>query len=339
MGAEVAAVNTADLDAAVRNTVFMPDSGSNPNYSYLVVLNELNDKLQTVFEDAILSARAGYWLHSFFYTTTGAANYRIPPRACVQGVEKIEYATTLAGPYIAIDEIAISVAQDYSGSVSGTPLVYTFQSDFVTLIPTPPAGSTLKITYYARPSRLVPQQSLLIGGATVRGQISSINTSNRTVVVNAIPNDMSPAFGGVSVAAGTPMTSGVQLIDIVHPDGWHETTLMGATQTFSGTTITIGGTDDLSGVLVGDFVRVADQSDWPCLPDDFHRVLADATATKILIELGMQAKSDGLALNNGNDMVRFKSMIMPRSRSQPKTIPIVRRSRGSTGFPYGWRFS
>ena len=326
-------MNTDDLDAAVRDGVFMPDAASNPQYSQAKVLNELNDKLQTVFEDAVLDARAGYWLHEFIYTTiANDSDYRIPPRACVQGLEKVEFATSLTGPWTALDEIPVSTAQDYRGSISGTPLVYTFFGDVVDVIPTPQAGAFVKMTYYIRPSRLVPQQSSTNNGGTVRGQITAVNTGTRVVTVNALPFDQ-------SLAVPAAITSGQQRIDIVHPDGWHELSLVGAPQTFSGLNITVGGTDDMGDILVGDYVRVADQTDWPCLPDDFHRCLADTVAVKIMLQLGMQSKSDALAVNNGNDILRFKSMITPRSRSQPKQIPIVRRSRGTTGFPYGWRFT
>lgn len=314
-----------------RKSAFIGDASAYPAYDTNKLLDELNDKLMTVFEDIVVGARNGYWAHEFVYTTVASdSRYRIPPRACVQGLEKVEYATSSAGPWTALDEIPISVAQDYRSQTPGDPLVYTFSGDVVDVIPTPPAGNFLKMTYYIRPSRLMPSQSInLLGAGTSRGKITAINTGTRVVTVDVIPFDQ-------SLAVPAAITSGVQKIDIVHADGWHELSLVGATQTFSGLNITVGGTDDLGDVVVGDYVRVADQTDWPALPDDFHRCLCDAAAVKILIELSMQAKSDALAINNGNDIMRFKSMIAPRNRSQPKQIPIMRRARGVAYWP---RFS
>lgn len=326
---------TDEIEAAVRQSVFMGDASQNPEYSQAKVLDIVNAKLNTVFVDAVLHSRSGYWLQEFIYTV--AANdstYRVPPRACIQGLEKVEWSNSTLGPWYMVYEIPIRDAQNYrsvSGTSSSTPLVYTYFGDLVDVIPTPTAGSFLKLTYYVKPSRIVAQQSSTSGGGTVRGQITSIaGVGSRQIVVNVIPFDQ-------LLSSPATITSGQQTIDIVHPDGWHELTLVGATQTFSGTTITIGGTDDLGRVQVGDFVRVAGQTDWPALPDEFHQCLVDAAAIKILLALGLAQKADDLALNNGADIVRFKSALVPRTRSQPKSIPILRRSRGSGAWPWGWR--
>lgn len=323
-------MRSEELEAAVRQSSFIGDANAYPSYTQAVVLNELNDKLQSAFEDIVVKARNGYWLHEFVYTTVvNVARYRIPPRSVVGGLEKVEIAAAASGqPFNKLEQIPQSVIQNYEGQSPGFPYVYTVQGDMVEVVPTPTAGMALRLTYYARPSRLVPSQSDPNG--TVRGKVTGVNTGTRVVTVNALPLDQ-------SLTAPVAITSANQTVDIVHPDGWHELSLVGATQTLSGLNITIGGTDSLGDVQVGDFVRVADQTDWPCLPDDFHRALADCAAIKILYELHMLEKAQALELNNGFDLQRFKSLLQPRVKADPKVIPVLRRSRG-WGYP-GWRLS
>lgn len=322
-------MRSEELESACRQTSFIGDAAQYPAYPQSVVLNELNDKLQTAFEDVVVKARAGYWLHEFVYTTTAtSARYRIPARSVVGGLEKVEISAGGTNPFNKLAEVPQSIVQDYEGNAPGFPFVFTVQGDQVEVVPAPPAGMTLRLTYYIRPSRLVPSQSDPNG--TVRGKITAVNTAARTVTVNALPLDQ-------SLTAPVAITTANQSVDIVHADGWHELSLVGATQTISGLVLTLGGTDSMGDVQNGDFVRVADQTDWPCLPDDFHRCLADTAAIKILYELNLTAKAQALELSNGFDMTRFRSLLLPRVKAEPKQIGMIRRSRG-WGFP-GWRMN
>lgn len=315
-------MNTTELEQAIRNSAFIGDAAAFTEFTTNRILLEANDKLQTVFNDIVVKARAGYWAHEFIYTV--AANdsrYRIPPRAVVQGLEKIECASALTGPWIPLEQVPIAVASYYKASTQGTPYVFSVFGDIVDLMPTPAVGTFIKMTYYIRPSRMCPTQTA--------GLITAVNTVARTVTVNSVP--VNYANDGTSSA----ITSGSTAIDIVHADGWHELSMVNVTQTLASTTFTLGGTDDMGDILVGDYVRAAGQTDWPCLPDDFHRCLADAVAVKILLEQGLDDKANNLANNNGNDMTRFRSLLLPRVKSQPKAIGIMQRSRGYV-YP-GWR--
>lgn len=316
-------------------SAFIGDGNAFTEFTDARVLIELNDKLQTAFEDIVVKSRAGYWLHEFIYTTVANdADYRIPARAVVGGLEKVEIASVSTGPYLKLSEIPSSEAQLYRSTQLGgpqTPYVFTVVGDLVECIPTPPAGYFLKLTYYIRPSRLRISQSSTQGGDGVdRGRITAVNVGARTVTVNVLPFDQ-------SLTAPAAITSATSTLDVVHPDGWHELSYVGATQTLSGTVITFTDTQDMTDILVGDYVRVADQTDWPCLPDDFHRCLADTVAIKILIMQDLEAKAALLTDNAGNDVLRFKSLLLPRVKAEPKSIPLMSRSRGYT-YPW-WRVS
>lgn len=330
-------MNTTDLITTTRESAGIGDAAAYIDYTDARMLRELNDKLATVFEDIVTKSRSGYWLQSTTQNTVaGRALYRIPARAVVGGLETIEIATSSGGALYEIPQIPAADVGFYEGQPgrTGQPVVYAVLGDQVKLIPAPSSAVSLRMYYYIRPSQLVPQQSSSTGG-TVRGRVTAVDTTLRTVTVAVLPFDQ-------SLAVPAAIQSG-QAVDIVHRDGWHELSMVSAVCTVAGGgpyTITLGtstisgANEDMNRIEVGDYVRAADQTDWPCLPDDFHRCLCDATAVKILIELHLSEKSDMLAANNGNDLVRFKSLLYPRVKASPKQVGIMRRSRGGP-FPYG----
>jgi len=316
-------MNSYDLLQAVRYDAYIGDALAFTAYTDARLLIEMNDKLLSVFGDGVLKARSGYWAKELIATTMiGKSRYRIPPRSCVGGCEKIEVADSAGGSWYRLKEVPLAEFQLYEGPIAGQlgqPLVYTIQGDQVILAPTPGASAPLRWTYYIRPSKLVPQQSTTNFGGVVRGRITAINTTARTLTVNALPFDQ-------LVDPPAAITSGSQLIDVVHPNGWFELALVDAPQTFAGLVFTVGGTASMADIELGDFVRVADQTDWPCLPEDYHRTLADITAAKVMVERGVP--NDALVTNTVHDLERFRSSIVPRVKSEPKTVPVSLKTRG-----------
>lgn len=324
-------MNTTELITTTRESAGIGDAAAYTDFTEDRMLRELNNKLHTVFEDLVTKARSGYWIQAKTYTATvGRAKYRIPPRSVVGGLESIEINNGTSNVFYEIPQIPVSDIGEYEGTPgrTGLPVVYAVVGDQIQFIPAPSSAIEFRFYYYIRPSRLMPQQSSSTGG-TVRGRVTAIDTALRTVTVSVLPYDM-------SLAVPAAIQSG-QAVDIVHRNGWHELSLVESTCTIVGAgpyTITLGGSDSMEAIEIGDYVRASDQTDWPCLPDDFHRCLCDATAVKILIELHLGEKAEMLASNNGNDIVRFKSLLYPRVKSAPKQVGIMRRSRGGP-WPFG----
>ena len=305
------------------------DATAFPDLTQTRMLSELTNKLHTVFEDLVVKTRSGYWLHEFvFNATIGKNRYRIPPRSVVGGLDAVLISDGTGQPFYDIDQVPASDLAQYEGNPgrAGQPYVYAIIGDQVEMVPTPTVAFPIKFTYYARPSQLMPSQNLrTVSGS--RGLIVALNTTTRALTLDAIPYNMDQP-------TPSAITSG-SIVDIVHPNGWHELSMINVTQVYTGTTMTITSTDDMGDVQVGDYVRAADQTDWPCLPDDFHRCLCDATAVKMLLEMNLTEKSDSIGQNNGNDLARFKSLLYPRVRASPKMLGIMRRSRFGVGWPYG----
>jgi hypothetical protein len=325
-------MHTASLLNWLRLDAYIGDASQYPDQTDLILLAECTHKLHSVFADIVTKAREGYWLKEFVTATVvGRGRYRIPTRAVVGGLEKVEVATTTTGTYYRLREISAVQAEEWEGAISGnpgTPQVFVLQGDQIEMFPTPNAVLPMRMSYYIRPSVLTVSQNNQVWdgltGGTDRGRITAtsvLGVNPVTLTVNTPPNDNAPV-------TPVPITSAVQSIDVVHADGWHELALVGSTQTLAGNVFTLPNGTDITDVLVGDYVRVADQTDWPCLPDDFHRCLADVAAIKVAVELGLRETNDTLAQNVENDLVRFRSLLVPRVKSEPKTTPVSLKSRG-----------
>jgi len=326
-------VRSDEILTSVRFDAFIGDATAFSEYTDARLLAECNDKLMTVFGDIVVKARSGYWLKDTIMATSSTrSRYRIPYRAVAGGLEKVEISDSVNGPWCKLTEVTASQSAPYEGAstTKRRPIVYTVQGDQVELLPAPDAVYQLRLSYYVRPSRLVPQQSSTLGGGTVRGLITAVDTTLRTLTTAVLPFDQ-------ELAAPAAISSGVQRIDVVHPNGWHELALVNTTQTIAGVgpfTFTVGGTDDMSDIEVGDFIRVAEQTDWPCLPDDFHRCLADIVAVKIMVEMNMAEKSATLADNVQADMLRFRSLLTPRVKAEPPVVPLT---LGGNTYAWGLR--
>lgn len=297
-----------DLVTAVRTTAFLPTT--DPLFTSAKILLEATDVLHTVCQRTVVAARsvgAGYWLKRKTFTTDGATKrYRIPYRAVGGTLASVSIGTT--------------------PNEARAP-AYTIVGDVVVFDVAPSSGQSLHFDYHLRPSTLYASQTA--------GRVTAVNTTARTVTVNSVPNDQT----------GTPaaVTSST-LIDIVKPNGWHEVVVVGATQTLASTTFTFAAGTDLSDVEVGDYVRAAEQTDWPCLPDDFHRTLADATAQSILISKNATDKALVVEKKAAAAWERFRDIISPRVKNDSPVIkPTVgilrgrsrsrRYPRASGGFP------
>lgn len=297
------------------------------DYTDAVLLTELNDSLTTKFQQLVLDADSGYWLQTTTAnTTTGQAMYRIPPRSI--GLSKVEIVGVNAAnaSYCRLPRTTEGHSDMFQTTVGGvgTPQCFVTRGDQIVLLPTPDnSGYTLRISYYIRPSKLTPSQNTVSG--TDRGRVTNINVSTRVITVNALPFDQ-------SLTVPVAITSALQQVDVVHPNGWQELALVGATQTISGLNVTVGGTDDLSEIQVGDYLRAADQTDWAPIPVDFHRCLVDVASVKVLIQQDNQRKAAGIASDVNADIGRFSTLISQRVKEEPVTVranlPFLRRGWG-----------
>lgn len=317
-------MNSTELIEAVRQEAFIDDGTAFVDYTDARILIELTDELRTTFARAISQARCGYWLKQYFTPIVpGVAKYAIPPRAITGGLENVSVAAS-GGAYSKLDEVSETHSQAYELAPGqlGAVQKYVIRGDRVVLLPTPSGGYSLRLSYYLRPSMLI-----VAAGASA-GRIESINTTTREVVVTA-------AAPGIS-------SDGPCTIDVIHPGGWAELALVDGAATYTAATKTfvLSSSAVLDEIAAGDYVRLANQTDWPCLPEDFHRTLAKSTAAKILTQLHDLQKAEALAGQANSDMQRFADLLVSRVKSEAKVLKapsaVLQVGRAHRGF-YGWR--
>lgn len=319
-------MNSAELIEAVRQDVFIDQSGTSwPDYDDARMYIECTDALRTVFSRSVTQARQGYWQKQTLVPVVAqTAIYQIPYRAVSGGLEQV--AMSDGGKYIKLEEVTETHAQDYelAPNTYGQPKKYCIRGDQIVLLPSPATSYTLRLTYYLRPSALYAPQPLA-------GIITDVNKTTRLITVGVIPVDR--------VTSGNVTTGSV--IDVIHPGGWHEVALVGATATLvAGTVITVGGTASLDEVRIGDYVRAAEQTDWPCLPEDHHRTLAKVTAITVCQQLHMLAKATELTNAANSGMQAFIDLLSSRVKAEAPVLKapmsVLQVGRGQRGF-FGWR--
>lgn len=204
--------------------------------------------------------------------------------------------------------------------VEGADRAYKIQGDQIVFETAPAANSLLRFEVYLRPSLITQTQTA--------GEVTAVDPDALTVTVNSAPTNR---VTSATVASGDK-------VDIVHPNGWHELAVVNVAPSLSGSVFTFPSGTDLTDVEEGDFVRAADQTDWPCLPDDFHRALADMTAARVLRSRGYESKARALEKQCEGDLARFADILEPRIKNQTQTcVPSVGvlRSRFATRWPVG----
>ena len=322
--------NTYELCAQMTANGFLPSN--HPNFSMTnpgQLIKELNGCVTQNFGRPVINAREGYWLkNTTVNTVVDDARVRVPDRAVMGGLERVEIAESATSEFIALESEPGTDSVRWEGGPTnrGKPRRYELRGNQIHLLPKPDSSSyVLRIWFYARPSHLVPPQSPTFTGISAvdsavvdRGRITSIaGLASRQVVVNTLPFRMRQTTPAQIVTS-------VDTVDIVHPGGWHELALVGATHIQTGgggTTITLGGTDLLEDIEVGDYLRAADETDWPCVPADFHRLLADLASMTVMVQLHMLEKAQAFGEKSGGDMDRFRDLLQPRVKNQARSIP------------------
>jgi hypothetical protein len=298
-------MNTTELIAYARNHATLDDGST--EFDDDVVTQLLNAAMGSYFEPIIETVRSGYWLHVLTRTLgTGNPYVRLHPRHCA--LEQVDIRLT-DGVWVPLDGAIESEAQDWDPRAS-YPQAYSVRGTTVTLLPAPTTSNVeLRAKITVRPSQLVLEQTA--------GRVVAVDTTARTITVNSIPVDR---------VTGSSMAT-TCVIDVIEPRGYFELSLFDAPATVTNSsTITVGAGPSLTRIEIGDYVRVANQTDWPQLPESYHHVLASAAAIPICTRRDMYDRSNELAAETSSAAQRLAAQLTPRPRAQTH-VPVQ----------HGWR--
>jgi hypothetical protein len=123
--------------------------------------------------------------------------------------------------------------------------------------------------------------------------------------------------GNVLTVNSVPATiTGNAVCDIIQPRDAFELALVDAPMTVdSPTQITVNPNFGLGRVEIGDYVRLADTSDWPQLPESFHPLLATLAAAIIADQRELDKRTERLAGKSGALMSKLEASLGPRVKS------------------------
>lgn len=310
-----------EIELMARESAHIGSVAAWPDWPATRILRIASQRHKSLMVEQEIRARAGYGTQKQILTcVVGQDFYPVPPRAAGGAFEKLEIQLPGQTKWEPLLRVDVTGAEEFElgNTFTGRPERYCVQDGFVQLYKTPDAAYPLRFTYFMRPSQLVQSQSSTLGGdGAVRGQITVAPVgSGRTITVNALPFDQ-------LASPPAALTSNVQRVDIVRPNGTFSLCAYSLPQTFVGVVFTLGGTDSLARVQVGDFVRVEDQTDWPMgLPDEFHPLVGTRTAMEIARDIGVEEKIQTLGQATEADLKRFEKARDPQVKSAPKIIPL-----------------
>lgn len=309
-------MNTAQFLTRVRELAQLPDVDE--DWTDAEILAEATESLLERYTQAISDLRAGYWLkRATVQMVPGQSLYRIPSRAVVQGLEKVDWSNDGAH-WRQMSILTDSTASDFDTGALGDPRYFWLEGDYLHLCPVPGTAHTLRFSYYLRPSVLIPQTSVGGVAAFAAGQI-------------AVAGDPT------SFLTGTTM-------DVVQTTGCNEVALVETPITgivslgFGLWGINIPTTTDLSHMEVGQVCRAPDTTDQIPLPRELQASLVARTAAVVLTAKGDNERASVLNAKAESAIKRVIDMATPRVKNRPfefKTRNTFLRRKIGNG--WGWR--
>lgn len=272
-------------------------------YTDDVILSLMNKTMDEVLTPLVAASRSGYWCHTFTRTLgVGNPSVRLPPRAC-PAIEQVDISCD-GVHWRALDEALEAEAQDWLEDYGrqGYPQAYVIRSSYLHLLPAASVeGVRLRVKVVVRPSRLVAVQA---GGA-----ILAVDHDTRTLTLSSLPVSMP---GSVALSIGATYA-----FDAIEPRGNFELSLCDAQGTvLDATHVQVGSDYSLARVEPGDYLRCAEQSEWPQLPAEFHSAVGSITALPILRQRDLYERGEKLAQATGSALSRLREHLTPRVRVQ-----------------------
>lgn len=288
---------TAGLLEDIRQKAYLPDA--HPSFTDTILLNMADRELRDTIMPHILDRREDYYVvYHDFAITANQQRYRLPSRAHF-GLLRDASILASDGRLTADLKLASVEQVEYFAAITSDATgigLYALEGDTVVLLPTPSTtdGSTLRLRYYRRPSKLT---------AAASGHCVAITAING----NVLTLGASHGFTTSSVCDLVQANPGFDVLDF--------------DQTLSATasTTVTWPTTVPSDLAVGDYVCIANETPVPQVPAEFHSVLAQAVACKVLEQL-RDDRLGAAVTKLGRDLEAAAGGITPRNHGAARKI-------------------
>lgn len=281
-----------DLLTSVRSRCYEPSGTSRVSDSDILLM--ATEELLGVIVPAIKGTRTDFFEAQQDYAIGSTNGFRIPERAIGSTISKAFLRDAQGNVY----ELPCLPEGLMSGVVNTSVPTYTrtfyyIRGNHIYLNPFPvPAGNTLVLVYYQRPSDLV-----------LSSAASRIVSKTSTTIT-------------LSAAVPTVVTGDlVDIVDYQSPFGFKAIDVVA---TVSGSSLT--GLSDTTSFSVGDYVSIAGTSPIPQIPYEFHPLLRYRTTARVLESIGDRQGMQAALASAADIQSQIMKAIDPRNDGQPNVI-------------------
>lgn len=256
------------------------------------ILDLAYDCLLAEIVPAILVNREDYYVTpQDVAVSANQAEYSIPSRALNGIIREVKLVDSVGN----VVDLSRMEVEGVTTTQPGTPTSFYTAGNSLVLYPTPSAaGATLRIWYFARPSRLVP--------VAAAARITAIDALTRTVSVTP------PGDWGLS-----------DVFDLVRGRAHFDALAIDQVTTSVDTSSMTFASDLPISLVVGDYVTRAEETCFPQLQPEGHVALIQAGVAAALEAMG-DPNADRAAARAAKLLADFRATLATRVQGAPKAI-------------------
>lgn len=268
------------------------------------ILSIASEEMKLSVVADIMSVREDFFLRSRTVAlTAGLSTYTIPANA-IGNALKIVFLLDTNGNRYKLTRVDIERSPGFSGA-SGQPAYYYIVGDEIELLPTPQAGYSVEFIYFESPSELALTSTC--------ARITAISSAAGTTTLT-VDTDLSATLAiGDEIdflSAKSPFLLWAKEVAI---------TAISSTQIQVATT----DIDDVLGTVepqVGDYICPSGTANIPMIPPEFHPVLAQSAAVRLLMGLGHLEKMSVASQILDRERAAAMKLIKNRVENSPEII-------------------
>jgi hypothetical protein len=312
---------TEDLTAAITLRTLAPSSQTTFQTTDLIQI--ANDEMQLKLVSDIQVIREDFFLNSNDQTLVGSQNaYYVPNRAIGNTLKAVTFVDSQGNEGAPLNRVAVDRAYLY-GQGNSSPVAFYVRADQIVLLPKPTLSSgTIRQYFFQRPNQLVATTSC--------AKITSVTTvgGNTSLTVNTdLSGSLSTSSNVDFLRATSPFMLWASEVPIV---------------AINSTTITVlaANVSDVNSTVlptVGDYICPAKQANIPQVPQEFHPVLAQMGACRVLAALGDLNKLTAAKAELQELRHEAVKLIKNRVDSAPEKVDSRGSLMGRIGNRYGLR--
>lgn len=290
-----------DLIESVKDRSFVPISQS--TFEDEDILRILNEELSLNLLSDIIGVREDFFLARKTYSIQANEDrYLVPTRASGNAVKAVFYVDP-SGNYFPMSRIDVDRLGDFSPD-GNSPRRFYFEGDEVVIVPRPTSATgSILIVYFRKPNRLALTSSC--------AKITNVSTLSGTTTFT-VNTDLT---GSLSVG------STIDFLRAKSPFALWASDVSITAITTTTIAVALSSVADVDGSTVepevNDYICPATYANIPMVPEEFHPVLAEMGAVRILRSMGDLQKWQA----SKSELEQMRAMALKLIRQRAESAP------------------